>query len=244
METMGLILANNPGKTIDQILVRPDVQQVLSYPFQVQALPTISSAVKTAWENGVQVGFEHGNADLAVLGQAAATPSDVDETVLQAILANVEDNATAAHDRLITAMTTAQPGEVQADMTKVLNDLRNRAQLAVDAARSRAATEGRLATYQGKPVQLMWVTAFKPTTCAMCASLHGTVIGLGDTFPVSSSFTDVASAPYVDLNGPPRHPNCGCHVVAYSPDAHVPGGTSPETMKTWAKKWWKKEGKA
>lgn len=45
--------------------------------------------------------------------------------------------------------------------------------------------------------------------CPVCASLHGTVIGLHEEFPHPEGSGRV----YYTLQGPPRHPRCQCHLV-------------------------------
>lgn len=114
----------------------------------------------------------------------------------------------------------------------------------------RGASDGATAAYEASSssVQMVWVTNFIESTCADCAGMNGQIVGTSDSFDGSASFADVASDTYTDLDGPPRHPWCGCSVVPFiddmstlglDPNALTPGppGPTPVQMREFAQHW-------
>lgn len=238
-----VVVQNNPKADIADLLARPDVQQALSLPFTVASQDT-ARIITDAWNSGVTIGQSHALSDLSDLGMTAPSLGDVATTTLDSLLTDAEANAQAARERLVGAITGAQPGKVLEGLQSALDDLRRRAVLGVDAARTMGSTEAQLGVYEqaqkesGQQIRLLWVTHFRPTTCATCAALHGKNIPLGGTFSDTATFSGKAPKTYLPLAGPPRHPNCGCRVVAY---VMVPKGTIT-AMQTYANGYWSKEG--
>lgn len=245
LDHIKIVMANNPKIPIEQILNRPDVQQALALPFVLAGQHT-TDAIKSAWHAGAGIGNSHAAADLAAIGLPDVGGSDVSTEVLDRLVQDAVDNASAARQRLVDAITGAKQGAVLADMQKALDDLRRRATMGVDSAGSMASTQAQLARYEaaqkatGQSIRLMWVTHFRPTTCPTCAALHGRTIPLGGTFSDDMTFAGKAPKTYVPLAGPPRHPNCGCRVVAYVSLAGTK--TKPGDLQDFAQDWWDKEG--
>lgn len=61
-------------------------------------------------------------------------------------------------------------------------------------------------------VKKQWVvTSNNP--CGMCEALDGTEVGLNDEFDRTATTEGTKLRPvYLDLQGPPRHPNCRCQI--------------------------------
>lgn len=59
----------------------------------------------------------------------------------------------------------------------------------------------------------VWMANFvNNTPCRYCRALHGTQVGLRETFKAQVS-GGTRLAVYRDLQGPPRHPQCKCYIV-------------------------------
>jgi len=88
-------------------------------------------------------------------------------------------------------------------------------EFSAQVAAGAGATEQSLEAYKelsdfGYRVVKGWMANFQDhTPCEDCLALHGTVIGLDDSFPRPAG----SGRPYVSLQGPPRHPRCQCHLV-------------------------------
>lgn len=88
-----------------------------------------------------------------------------------------------------------------------------RLQYGVAVAAQRGFTDSLLSAYDelrdfGFKVRKVWVANFVDNTpCAECTRLHGTEVDLKQAFPGSKLKV------YINLQGPPRHPNCHCHLV-------------------------------
>jgi hypothetical protein len=64
----------------------------------------------------------------------------------------------------------------------------------------------------GMRTRKYWVANFTDNTpCPACYRLHGTSVGLKETFRAETSEPGV----YRDLQGPPRHPNCKCKLYIF-----------------------------
>jgi hypothetical protein len=92
--------------------------------------------------------------------------------------------------------------------------LRN--QLSAAVAAQRGYTDALIESYAqledlGYQLRKVWMANFvNNTPCPICTGLHGTTVDLRDTFQVNAS--DTAKV-YLNLQGPPRHPNCRCFLV-------------------------------
>lgn len=64
----------------------------------------------------------------------------------------------------------------------------------------------------GLRIEKYWVANFVDNTpCPSCTKLHGTSVGLRESFEPFSPETKV----YRDLQGPPRHPRCKCRLQMF-----------------------------
>lgn len=243
-----LVLGNNPKKKKSDVLKRADVVEAMDYPFLEEALPQVDYAVAAAWQKGWEVGLNHGAADMTVWGLPTPTPAvGMDDPFLVSLRSDVDKNMQAASKRIRYAVLHSDSATVEQELIKTLDDLRLRMRLSVDAARSRASTQGQMAVYEAgseaasKVVKVMWVCSFGPNTCATCAALHGTVVNQGEHFDSEVSFKGKGATPYVNLAGPPRHPNCMCRLVPVLSGGTGKVGPTPTTMKKWAQDWWAKK---
>jgi hypothetical protein len=60
----------------------------------------------------------------------------------------------------------------------------------------------------GLTLRKYWVANFVGhTPCPQCQRLHGTEVGLDESFPIDGFPV------YLDLTGPPAHPHCQCHLA-------------------------------
>lgn len=109
-------------------------------------------------------------------------------------------------------------------------------------ASQRGYTDQIIASYTeledfGMDVRKFWVANFENNTpCPACVRLHGTSVGLHESFRSQTGEPGV----YRDLVGPPRHPRCRCKLVMLvvtlenafeTPDFEAPQET-PSMMST------------
>jgi hypothetical protein len=228
VEYVELVLANNPTADPADILRRADVRQATSLPFR-EARTRTSAAIRAAWSTGVARGRAAGNADLAILGIASYR---------DALLADVRTNSLNARARISNAVLSG--GSLDA----IPRDLGNRAAIGVNVSGHRAYNAAKLRAFEvamakkGVTVRKVWVTRFRPTTCRTCAALHGTVRNLSEPFPTTAHMGP-GNPPnvYIDLNHPPRHPNCGCRVVPFIVGMSQEPGFSLTEMQSEAVSW-------
>lgn len=108
-------------------------------------------------------------------------------------------------------------------------------------AAQRGYTDALISAYaelveSGMEVRKVWVAHITPehTPCEDCLALHGTEAPLREQFP-HTGFRD----PYIDLLGPPKHPNCRCRLVILVvtlenalEDLDLPNPTPPQSMSS------------
>lgn len=167
-----------------------------------------------SYSAGQHAGRLHARRELAALGLDVPSVSLPESTpYLDSVKA---DLARAADDSLGTLASEGIPADV---LQRGVGDLKNRLQVASTVLTNRGYTDAAQAVYRAAQaknlVQLdkVWVTNFTPTTCPICASLHGTAIPMGMEFPDHDGEGGRHVSVYRDLQGPPRHPNCRCRVV-------------------------------
>lgn len=110
--------------------------------------------------------------------------------------------------------------------------------MGANSAAHRAHTEAKEEMYayvseqSGVTIRKVWVTRFRPTTCATCARLHARIINLRGQFnPHGPGLV------YGTLIGPPRHPHCGCRIVPWIADMENDVGVSLADMRNYASSW-------
>lgn len=239
-----LVIGNNPGKTLEDILARPDIQEVLHAPF-ARGTSATTHAIQVAWDHGANLGEESAMRELAQVGMHSPIGSyagDPGLNVLEALLSDARGNGARARQRFLDAILNGRREEIARRLMPLVSDLRNRAYAGITVAETSAfnahkeALLDQAAREQGVVIRKMWITRFGPGTCAMCASLHGTVVGLAEDFPEGLSFGRVYPA-WGPFKGPPRHPNCRCVIVLYRPGIR---GQSASAMKRFAVRWWQR----
>lgn len=243
LDYIRLIRTNNRGAEWSQILGRYDVQQVLQTPF-VQAADASEDVIRAGWAATVQLAQTHTSEQLNSMGVTdviVATPSD---EPIERVVADLRRNALEASDRISGAIIA---NDSINGARPIGADLSRRAGFSTDYALRRGYHDAQQATYvasgaAGASLRKVWVTRFGPGTCGACARLHGVVLDLDGTFPLTSAF-GTAPGVYEDLTLPPRHPNCRCYLTPYV-EGSADGGVSPTTMREYALAWTKSVLKA
>jgi hypothetical protein len=239
-----LVIANNPDRPIGEILNRPDVRSALRYPFEEAASMT-NQSITASWSAGQDNGLHAAATQADIAG--FEMPDDVpgpDQAYLQSLLDDVNANQVGARDRFLAALQNPNRESIGPALQAITNDLGYRARAGITVAGQRAAAEQQelayaaIAEHNGVELRKLWVTRFGPGTCKTCAALHGTVRKLGEAFPEDAHFgSGSPPAVYGDLNHPPRHPNCRCRIVLFTPEMTKGGGPTPKSMVQFAMNW-------
>lgn len=200
-----LVMENNPKKTPQQILLRPDVSAVLRQPY-LEAAAKSKALLANAWSDAETLAVKHTRAEMKTLGVDWAGHS-LDAALLDALTDDLDRNAKAMRDRFRAAM--ADPARAKARLTGVAEDGKRRARYSTQVAVWGAASEVRDTAADAAGLGKMWVAVLDAQTCSHCKALHGTVLQAGLEFPADAGGTVLGV--YRDvLIGPPRHPNCRC----------------------------------
>ncbi len=211
---------------------RADLHQALLMLLNA-AQRNVSDQIRAAYTAAVQIARNALVDELSDLGHETGTDLGNLGSTLTALLLDVENSFGRARIEIQNGIAQAFDG-VAGDNDQVTTVR----QLAVNAALTRAATRLRMrsvatvstsvhqasrdaqtamlrnyATIHGyATVSKRWrVTSDNP--CGMCKALHGTVVGVTDEFNRNAnSGTGKLRPVYLDLQGPPRHPNCRCQI--------------------------------
>lgn len=106
----------------------------------------------------------------------------------------------------------------EADVEKARRRAMLRIKHSAGVATSRGYTDGIIQAHVeledfGFRLEKVWLANFvNNTPCRYCRALHGTRVGLRDTFRAQVS-GGRRLAVYRDLQGPPRHPQCHCYLA-------------------------------
>lgn len=186
IEHVLLVVKNNPLKNLPEMLVRPDIQQALSYAGQMGA-KAVEGAIVQKWADN---GGPDGSAYLASL------------------LADVLQNGNTFAGRMAAALATADHDQVRA----VLERDRLRASAGESVAATKARTAAQLLDFAQRGVtQVRWKTR-SGNPCKACLALEaGPPITIGGQFDPLAGGLNLPV--YHDLTGPPRHPGCECELV-------------------------------
>ena len=239
-----IMRTNVPRKPINDILARPDIQQMLRRPFD-EARTAAIDAARQAWAAGLDSGISSVTDAAHSAGLQIPDSFDApDDSFLQKVISDIDSNTEAATQRFFSTIQNTPEDELQAALQKQTNDLGYRARYSVNVAGSRAAAQQQESAYQqlaeknGVAIKKVWVTRFGPGTCRTCAKLHGTVRDLDKSFPSTAIYGGgKPPAVYGGLNGPPRHPNCRCFIALYL-DSFDKGPVNSKTMKQFGDTWW------
>lgn len=230
--------AQKPGATPSKILRTAEVTKALA-EFD-KAATKAKAAAGRAWDAGRVLGAESAVQQLGVLGvKPKAAPAA--RAVAPSILGDIDRNARDMRSRLLRVMKEQpRPTWASAIARETGTSARN-VRMSVEASGMRGVRTSQVESLKAAGVRRkLWVTRFGPGTCPTCASLHGHIAPINGGFRYATTFRGKAPKPYLDLAGPPRHPNCRCVIVPLPDDVHH--GASPQTMKAFARKWWKDNG--
>lgn len=114
----------------------------------------------------------------------------------------------------VRARKSATPEEVDKARRRALLRIKHSAGVAT----TRGYTDGLIEAYSeledfGFRLRKVWLANFvNNTPCRYCRALHGSQVGLRETFRVQVR-GGTRLAVYRDLQGPPRHPQCKCYIV-------------------------------
>lgn len=249
-----LVWQNNPGKTLEEILARPDVKQSFSLPFE-QAAQSAAGNVHEAWNAGLEAGQGEAADQLKAIGLRPPGAQQVSEGTLNGVLGDLDKNADLASAKMTAAVqTSGGPSEASDRIDRIAEDMSRRAHMSTTVAGSTAASLQKEKAYAaaskaaGLKIRKMWVTHFGPGTCPTCAAMHGTAADLGKPFPSHETLHPKwkPPKPYLGiLMGPPRHPNCRCSVIPITePIMQQNDAPTSATMHAHALTWWQTVKKA
>lgn len=243
VEFLRLVLLNNPGRSIDELL-QPDVLQAVE-SLRSQ-LDSYKGATYLAWDRGTELGRESGVSQLAKLGlvYAVTDTESPEDQILRRIIGTIEANELGLEDTVAGDMEEASRSSVLPD--KGLRAVERNSGYAVETALKKAYLQAQESVFEQASKELkahirkMWVARFGPGTCATCAALHGTIRELGEVFPDDAHLgSGKPPKPFGFLGGPPRHPNCRCRLVPLLDGMERGPGPTPATMKMFAARWWR-----
>lgn len=203
-----LVMENNPQKSRNEILKRPDIRAILRQPYE-QAAARSEALLRKAWDQGEQTAVKHTKAELKTL-KADWEGHELDLTLRDALIADLHANAKAMRSRYRDAL---RDRETAAHRLQVVSeDATRRARYSVQAAIWGVATQVRDTAAAAAGLNKIWIAVLDDQTCSHCKALHATVIGPGDQFPADAGATPLGVYQGA-LLGPPRHPNCRCVLV-------------------------------
>lgn len=200
-EHLALVLKNNPNKSPEDILKRPDVKAALTQPFEDAASRTVV-LLHGAWDDGVGVGRGIARQRLREAGSASVGKQDVPPEVLDSLRVDLINLAETARTRVEAAFE-------EKDMEKVGKALARQrlwASMSIEMAVKRGANEALLAEYRAAGAGKEWVSRLAKNTCAYCKLLHGQVK------PWDVPFDTLGKVYGGVLMTPPRHPWCQCFI--------------------------------
>ncbi len=207
LKHLTLIMKNNPKKSIEAILKRPDVQEAMLAPY-VKAAEKSEALLKEAWAKSEQDAVQKTKSEFALLKEQWKG-HEVDTSLLDSLVADLHANAKAMRSRYESALKKDKSsiGSVAKGAT-----LRARYSLTVAVwSVAQAVTDSACAAAGLNRMWLARDNGKHPDTCKWCRKLHGKVVGPGEPFPTDKSLKVYKNLP---LMGPPRHPNCRCVCVA------------------------------
>lgn len=199
------VLRNNPGKTLDQIIARPDVKEALIDPY-LEAAEKSEKVLRQAWDASVDNATKHVKGELALIKQEWAG-GEADEGVLDQLIGDLHANAEGMQKRLLAAM---KDRETFAQRVKMLSDdSARRARYSTTVAVGSADSSLRRKAFALIGLHMRWRARMDDRTCKECRRLNGMVVsGTKQQFPHG----DLKVYKGV-LYGPPRHPSCRCVLV-------------------------------
>lgn len=202
---LNLVMQNNPHKTVESLLKRPDVESALRWPYEQAALKA-ESFIRESWEVAEKDSVAKAKGEMKLL-KADWKGYETDTDLLDDLVADLHANAKAMRSRYRSALT-GDKDRAQA-LQQLTGDARRRAEYTTSVAVWSVAAQVRDSAAKLAGLNRMWLSRKDADTCTHCLDLHGVVVGPGEAFPVSALKTYKDRA----LWGPPRHPQCRCVVV-------------------------------
>lgn len=212
------------------LLSRADLHQALTMLLGA-AQRNVSDSIRTAYTAAVQVARTETVATMNALGHEVGDDLGDLGGTLAALLLDIQNAFGHAQTELQNNIRDAFDGVTGTDPKAARTVATNQAvRNAMARLRLRAVTTGTTAVHQGArdaqtavfrrysdmhgyaTVKKRWIVTSK-TPCGMCAALHGTVADLNDEFDRTATRDGTPlRRVYLDLQGPPRHPNCRCQI--------------------------------
>lgn len=197
-------------------------------------------AAETAAFNAAQLGARQALAIAAAMGQRPAEPASVQpgadaQQAADAIPAAVAQEQTHALALLTTAGLTAMGfAGLNAVFTRARRAV-GRIAAGMAVAVTSAASHGAslIARALGRNVRLLWVA--EPGACPACAAYAGLHIRPGGKFQGGLSLDPRRTVFVTAITGPPRHINCRCVVIPWSPGWPIGGTPLPALLRQRAR---------
>lgn len=214
---LAIVIKNNPAKTMEQILKRPDVISALTAPYEAAA-KTSEEILREAHDQAV-----------SAVQKAVGTDAEPDPDLIKTLVKDLHSNAKAMRGRISQILMSYEkhPKDVKASLKGVTNDAVNRAGMSLTAAVWMPVSQimhqvshqqqvlpkpkGKKSKKAKQPM-LMWVAIIDDKTCTHCKALHGTTVKPNKPFKTSLNVY-AAQAMEGGLVGPPAHPNCRCVLI-------------------------------
>lgn len=207
---LNLILKNNPLKSPQQILARPDVQEALREPYETAAEKS-EELLRKAWAESEADSVQMLKGEFK-LWKEGWKGHAADLGLLDSLVSDLHKNAQAMRTRYRTALISPQK-DLKASLSGIAKDASRRAGYSLSVAVWGAATSVRDSAYARAGLNKMWVSRMDEKTCTHCVRLHGKVVGPGEEFPKDTPGAAFLKVYGGKLLGPPRHPNCRCVIV-------------------------------
>lgn len=209
-----LVMKNNPHKTKEAILARPDVKSALSVPYEEAAKKT-EALIREAWAAAEVDTVKKVKGEFKLLGNVPWKGHDVDETLLTDVLDDVRRNAKDMRSRY--RQTLISENFNRSKLVSLGKDILLRARYSLSTAIWGNAAQVRDSALRRAGLYKQWVAVLDGRTCSECSSLNGMVIKPHRTFPVKAGRFKLKVYKGRPLLGPPRHPNCRCILIGVKP---------------------------
>lgn len=187
IDHLKLVVSNNPGKSLTEILGRPDVLDALKYA-GLEGFKSLSEYLTNLW-------IDKGGLP--------------DAPYLNSVIADAQRNGLSFAPRMLSALQAANRSQLQS----IISRDQVRVAAAESVIKTRASMESRLRVYKKIGVtHVKWLTSHKNNTpCSACEALNGSIVPIGEEFDTSAG--NLNTPVYFDLTCPPRHPNCHCRIT-------------------------------
>lgn len=211
-----LVMKNNPHKTKESILARPDVQSALRHPYEEAAQKT-EKLIRSAWKAAEADTVKKVKGEFKLFGGVPWKGHETDTALLEALVEDVHRNAKDMRARYREILTAEHYRSSRVD--GLGKDGALRARYSLTTAIWGCAASVRDSALSKAGLYKQWVAVLDDSTCSECSSLDGMVIKPYKSFPVQAGKLKIKVYKNRPLVGPPRHPNCRCVLVGVK---HLP----------------------